>query len=85
MKMKPTQPKTEPFEEVAAIIDISANVEIQGQPDEMQRNKSVIEHISQEMAAPEFTRSFKQCRNKMKWLKHENKRVIDNNNMCVCR
>ena len=50
MKMKPTQPKTEPFEEVAAIIDISANVEIQGQIDEMQRNKSVIEHISQEMA-----------------------------------
>ena len=66
--------------EVLAIIDIWANVEIQGQLDGMRGNKRVFERISEEMAARGFTRSFKQCRNKIKWLKHEYKRVIDNNN-----
>ena len=69
--------------EVSAIIDIWVNVEIQGQLDGMRRNKRVFERISEEMAARDFTRSFKQCRNKTKWLKHEYKRVIDNNNRYV--
>ena len=63
-------------DEVAAIIDIWANVEIQGQLDGMRRNKKVYELISEEMSARGFVRTFKQCRNNMKWLKHEYKRVI---------
>ena len=70
--------------EVAAIIDIWATVEIQGQLDGMRRNKKVYERISEEMAARGFVRTFKQCRNKIKWLKHEYKRVIDNNFFCAC-
>ena len=66
--------------EVSATIDIWANVEIQGQADGMRRNNRVFECISEEMAASGFTRSFKQCRNKIKWLKQEYKRVTDNNN-----
>ena len=61
--------------QVAAIIDIWATVEIQGQLDGMRRNKKVYEQISEEMAARGFVRTFKQCRNKIKWLKHEYKRV----------
>ena len=68
-------------DEVAAIIDIWANVKIQGQLDGMLRNKKVYERISEEMAGRGFVRTFKQCRNKIKWLKHEYKRVIDNNNI----
>ena len=63
-------------DEVATIIDIWANVEIQGQLDGMRRNKKVYELISEEMSARGFVRTFKQCRNKIKWLKHEYKRVI---------
>ena len=70
-------------DEVVTIIDIWANVEIQGQLDGMRRNKKVYERISEEMAARGFVRTFKQCRNKIKWLKHEYKRVIDNNNRYV--
>ena len=58
-------------DKVATIIDIWANVEIQGQLDGMRRNKKVYERISEEMAARGFVRTFKQCRNKIKWLKHE--------------
>ena len=46
-------------DEVAAIIDIWANVDIQGQLDGMRCNKKVFE----EMAARGFVRTFKQCRN----------------------
>ena len=71
--------------EVAAIrpIDIWATVEIQGQLDGMRRNKKVYERISEEMTAHGFVRTFKQCRNKIKWLKHEYKRAIDNNFFCA--
>ena len=48
-------------DEVAAIIDIWANVEIQGQLDGMRRNKKVYERISEEMSARGFVRTFKQC------------------------
>ena len=46
-------------DEVAAIIDIWANVEIQGQLDGMRRNKKVYELISEEMSA----RGFDFCKN----------------------
>ena len=37
--------------------------------------------ILEEMAGRGFVRTFKQCRSKIKWRKHEYKRVIDNNNI----
>ena len=42
-----------------------------------EKQKSLCERISEEMAARGFLRTFKQCRNKIKWLKHKYKRVVD--------
>ena len=69
--------------EVLALLNIWADVEIQGQLDGMRRNKKVYNRISEMMASRGFVRSFVQCRNKIKWLKHEYKRVADNNNRYV--
>ena len=57
--------------EVSAIIDIWANVEIQGQLECVETRD--FSNVSEEMRARGFTRSYKQCRNKIKWLKHEYK------------
>ena len=47
-------------DEVAAIIDIWANVEIQGQLDGMRRNKKVDERISEKISARGFVRTDEQ-------------------------
>ena len=41
-----------------------------------EKQKSLCERISEEMAARGFLRTFKQCRNKIKWLKHDSVRAI---------
>ena len=69
---------------VAAIIDIWANVEIQGQPDGMRRNKRFFVNF-EEIAARGFLRTynFRQRRNIIKLLNQEYKRVVPRSSLLL--
>ena len=61
--------------EVMALIEIWSDDAIQSQLEGMKRNKRVFERISQDLSRRGITCSFEQCRNKVKMLKMEYKKM----------
>ena len=70
-------------QEVLELIGIWAEDHIQGQLAGMKRNKRVFELIARELTGRGYPRTFVQCRNKIKALKADYKKVKDNNNKYV--
>ena len=66
--------------EILHLIEIWSDDSIQGQLDGLVRNKKVFVRIAAEMECSGYCRNFQQCRNKIKSLKAEYKKVKDNNN-----
>ena len=66
--------------EVLAFIEIWSDETIQAQLEGRKRNTKVYEKMARIMAEKGFTRTVQQCRNKLKALKTEYKKVRDNNN-----
>lgn len=67
-------------EEAIKLISLWGEDEIQVQLEGCRRNKDVFEKIAREMAAAGYYRSAVQCREKVKKLKAEYKRIRDSNN-----
>ena len=65
--------------EVAALITISGEADIQEQLDGATRNKNIYLRISKKMAESGFTRDWQQCKAKIKNLKFDYKKVKDHN------
>ena len=65
--------------EVKALITIWSDDKIQEQLDGVVRNKAVFEKNADKMAEVGYTRDWFQCRQKIKNLKNEYKKIKDNN------
>ena len=65
--------------EVAALITISGEADIQEQLDGATRNKNIYLRISKKMTESGFTRDWQQCKAKIKNLKFDYKKIKDHN------
>ena len=68
-------------EETAKLIDLWGEEDIQAELEGCKRNKHVYEKIAREMTAANYDRNAIQCREKIKKLRAEYKKVKDNNNV----
>ena len=67
-------------EETKKLIEVWGEEDIQAQLEGCTRNKAVYEKISREMAASQYERSAVQCREKIKKLRTEYKKIKDRHN-----
>ena len=67
-------------EEVRALISVWSDDVIQGELEGTHRNQHVYKKMSAELEKRGYHRSWEKCREKVKKLKQEYKKIVDNNN-----
>jgi len=67
-------------EETSKLIEIWADDRIQSELEGCHRNKDVYVHVSRKMCDAGYSRTFKQCREKIKKLKKEYRKIKDATN-----
>lgn len=72
-------------EETITLIDLWGDEKIQEELQNCTRNRSVYERLSRQLEAVGYTRTMVQCREKMKKLRAEYKKVKDNNGLITGR